>query len=416
MPIQCNCTDCCVELTFPDNMAGRQVNCHVCDAQFVAPGAAGPVAVANGGSRTVQEQRISATPSPKRDAVMDVEPVESVEPVEPVRKPRAEREERVSASRPKPAKSQKPDESKMLSADVEIIDDAADVEAAEAVDEEGKPRKKKRKKKRKKAESFPAWVWWLVAGGVGIVGMFTFLLVLIIGLKQSALGYVVALAIMMPVSMVLMVVSMFITSALGGGVDFGDARVAIPKAAALLFVINAINVSPCGIGGYWITLPIWIFGLIVLFKLDVWEAVMMFLLNWGFGCVLRFVALGLLVSAATHMQEHPEQYRKKGPSSDDLIRIVELGGEFEYGKGADHPIIGIKLRNPKVKDFHMELVKSFPDLKSLDLSRSSVTDGGLQQLVDIPQLKEVIVAQTLVSRFGVTKLRQERPDMNVIFD
>jgi hypothetical protein len=419
MPIHVNCVDCCVELTFPDAMAGRTVRCPTCDAEFVAPGVAAPVAaVANGGTPVAREERIRAT----RPANYDHLP--EVEPVEPERKQTPAREQRVIASRPVKAQQQV---DAVPESDVELVEEPeassapgappaaeAPPEAGAAPADQESPRKKKRKRKRRKAESFPAWVWWLAAAGVGTVGVFTAVLIAVTALKQSALGFVIGLVILMPISMGIMVLSMYITSALGGGVDFGDARVAIPKAAALLFVINAINLSDCGMGGYWVTLPFWIFGLMILFRLDFWEAKIMFLVNWGFGCILRWVALGLLVSAATHMHDHPDQYRKKGPSTDDMILIQELGGEFEYGKGAGHPVVGIKLRGPKVRDFHLDLVKGFPELRSLDLERSSVTDVGLQQIAEMHQLKEVVVAQTLVSAFGVAKLQQERPDLKII--
>src|SRR5262249_48943638 len=109
----------------------------------------------------------------------------------------------------------------------------------ESDEDEPRPRKKKRKrrKKSKSGAEIPLWVWGALAG--------TFLLLM--GLVSAALihaGYTVlliafaaGLAVGLVVSTVILVISMFIASALLGGIDFGEAHVAIPKAAALLFVV-----------------------------------------------------------------------------------------------------------------------------------------------------------------------------------
>ena len=63
-------------------MAGRQVRCPTCEAEFIAPGSPQPVAAAvNGGSRPVREERIRATRPPQHEDVPEVEAVEAVEPV-----------------------------------------------------------------------------------------------------------------------------------------------------------------------------------------------------------------------------------------------------------------------------------------------------------------------------------------------
>ena len=54
------------------------------------------------------------------------------------------------------------------------------------------------------------------------------------GRKQEVVTFAVGFFIMLPISTVILVVSMIVSSALAGGMDFGDVRVAIHPTAALL--------------------------------------------------------------------------------------------------------------------------------------------------------------------------------------
>jgi hypothetical protein len=268
-------------------------------------------------------------------------------------------------------------------------------------------------------------------------------LVLFMGLRPEARGYVLAMVVLLPVSTAILILSMFISSAAGGGIDFGDARIVIPKAAALLFVINTINLSPCGPMGAALTFPIWLFGLMSLFKLDLWETRMLFLVNWILNFVARWViglmslfkldlwetrmlflvnwilnfvarwvVIGIFISGAMQMSEEPEDVSP----SDGGAEIVALGGECVYGPGPGRPVVAIRLKGPQGTDETVAKVANshFPHLRSLDLSYSRVTDAGLEELADMDQLEELNLKFTRVTDVAVAKLQQALPGLKIL--
>jgi hypothetical protein len=80
--------------------------------------------------------------------------------------------------------------------------------------------------------------------------------------------YVIAFAIMLAISVVILIISMFITSALEGGVDFGQVHIVLAKAIPLLIVVSLLQLVSFGIV---ISIPVWWLGLMLLFRLDFWE-------------------------------------------------------------------------------------------------------------------------------------------------
>ena len=90
-------------------------------------------------------------------------------------------------------------------------------------------------------------------------------------------------------------------SAIAGGIDFGDAFTAIPKALFLLAPINFIYVVLPGMVSFFVALPFWIAGLILLYGLDVWEAKFIIVINWllgkGAGILIFLMVLALMYGA-----------------------------------------------------------------------------------------------------------------------
>ena len=83
-------------------------------------------------------------------------------------------------------------------------------------------------------------------------------------------------------SVIILVLSMMLTSSAMGGVDFGQAHVAVAKGALLLLVVNGMALLPYG---FLITLPVWWFGLMFLFRIDFWEARTLVVINWVFNAI-----------------------------------------------------------------------------------------------------------------------------------
>ncbi len=93
-------------------------------------------------------------------------------------------------------------------------------------------------------------------------------------------------AVTFAVSVLILVLSMMLTSSAMGGVDFGQAYVVVAKGAALLLVVNCLTLLPYG---PWLSLPVWWFGLMLLFHIDFWEARTLVVINWVFNLIASFL-------------------------------------------------------------------------------------------------------------------------------
>jgi hypothetical protein len=103
--------------------------------------------------------------------------------------------------------------------------------------------------------------------------------------------YVIPFAILLAISVVILIISMFITSALGGGVEFGQVHIVLAKAIPLLIVVSLLQLVPFGIV---ISIPVWWVGLMLLFHLDFWEVRTLVAINWGLNALAHFLLLAML--------------------------------------------------------------------------------------------------------------------------
>ena len=74
-----------------------------------------------------------------------------------------------------------------------------------------------------------------------------------------------------------LVFSMIVASRLAGGIDFRPITVVLPKGAALLAVVTAVNLLDCGL---FLAGPIWFFGLMLLFGLNLRQTRTLTEVNW----------------------------------------------------------------------------------------------------------------------------------------
>jgi hypothetical protein len=103
--------------------------------------------------------------------------------------------------------------------------------------------------------------------------------------------YIIAFAILLAISVVILIISMFITSALGGGVEFGEVHIVLAKAIPLLIVIALLELVPFGV---FLAIPVWWFGLMLLFRLDFWEVRTLVFVNWGLNALVHYALLAML--------------------------------------------------------------------------------------------------------------------------
>jgi hypothetical protein len=105
---------------------------------------------------------------------------------------------------------------------------------------------------------------------------------------------IVPFLILFAISIAILVGSMALTSSAMGGIDFGQVHTVLLKGAGLLLVVNGLELLPYGI---WLTLPVWWFGLMLLFGIDFWEARTLVVINW----VLNLIAYFMIVTAFTNL-------------------------------------------------------------------------------------------------------------------
>ena len=247
------------------------------------------------------------------------------------------------------------------------------------------------------------------------------------------LVFTIGMAIILPVSIVILVISMFIASALLGGIDFGQAHVAIPKAGALLFVVNLLSMIP--IVGAFLALPVWFLGLMGLFGSDFVEARILVAINWCLNTLFKYFVLAAILSGILHSGSSDGPRPIKVPSGEAAAvkKIEALGGHCDSDDDEDDGghITEVVLENTSFDDSSVSLLRSFPKLHALSLANTrvtdqglrdvatlsslehldlsgdaGVTDAGLDHLAGLPKLHVILLARTRVTEGGIQKLRR----------
>jgi hypothetical protein len=371
MPLLINCKECGSQLKLPDVFAGRRGRCPRCASVFDIAPAAG------------------AEPAPRRAAA-----------------PRTAVTER-APSRAAAVDDRQPE--------------------AEEGTEEAPRRKKKKRKKQQQPSGVPTWVWWLIAGSGAALCMLTFFIVILLGMKTEALAYVLMIVILLPISTVILIISMFISSAVAGGIDFGDARVAIPKAAALLLIVNSIGLF-CGFAGSILTFPVWLFGLMSLFRLDLWEARVLVAINWGLNFLARMAVTSVILSllaagGGIGVGEDVDDGDDREPDlpnavqveKPDPVQVVsQLGGKCKVDNTPEQAVIEVNLSRSQVTDEDLAVLQEFSKLRVLDLSGTAITDAGLNRLTGMFQLQKVNLSKTRVTKGGIERLQRAIPRTKII--
>jgi hypothetical protein len=262
MSIIVACRSCGKMLKAPDRLAGKKAKCSQCG---------GVVLVKTAPLRPVAVPRTAAAPPPPPEPELpmaelwqDPEPVPEVE-----------------------------------------IDEPAQDEPQEARPSHSADRSKKKKKKKKRpseessAPGVPRWVWWVGAMGVLVLGLaIGVVLAVRAGYGELMMLAGIELAILVPISTVILIVSMVLSSVVAGGIDFGEVHIVIPKAMFLLLIINLVMLVPFGpILTFFFTFPIW---LMTLFGLDLWESRFLVAINSILNLLVKAFLLGLILHAVTH--------------------------------------------------------------------------------------------------------------------
>ena len=92
-------------------------------------------------------------------------------------------------------------------------------------------------------------------------------------------------------SFAILVISMILTSAFMGGVEFGAVHVVLLKAIPVFVAVNLVALLPYG---FFLTLPVWWAGLMIVFRLDFWEARTLVVVNWVLNILVHLLLFTLL--------------------------------------------------------------------------------------------------------------------------
>lgn len=289
MRTEIRCRQCQIKLSVKIELQGRTIRCPKCTNPVKVTLA--PVVLPQLGNKPgstplmaipVEEEPMWAVPLTGN---ADFEVLPDEEPVAPVSLPKP---------KSKPARLPTP-------APVEEETDSS----------ERRPSKKKKKKNKyaaKQATSIPVWMW--IAGGVGALittgGLiFGIILLMRVGTPDGQDvpwgEYLLIYCINVPISLVVLIISMFLSSALGGGINFGDAKTAIIGSIFLIAIVNVVNLIP--VVGRYLTLIVWLVGFMTIFGLDPWEARFLLFINWLLNYAIGMAVMHFMIA---HMNRDNE--------------------------------------------------------------------------------------------------------------
>jgi hypothetical protein len=90
-------------------------------------------------------------------------------------------------------------------------------------------------------------------------------------------------------------------------------------------------------------------------------------------------------------------------------RIASLGGHGVW----ESDLVVVSLANTGVTDEDLSLFQEFPYVQILDLSHTSVGDGGLNHLAGLRALEELVIVDTKISESAIKAFQRRYPSVNV---
>jgi hypothetical protein len=429
MPIEYQCKSCNCTLRVADCYAGRKSKCPRCGSITIAGQPTSPAA-------KLGARREAPKAAPKEAVRRPSSPVQGrlaqTRVGKPVRLPPLEEEEESLDALPSEPKEGKERVAPTMSAEP-LRRPSPSVEPEGQVEQqEDLPRSKRRKRKRRRPQSVassgpPTYLRWVIVGAVyGLIGLSIAGYMIANGQLADLLVYGIVWAVMMVVSSIILVASMFISSAIAGGIDFGDAFTAIPKSLFLLAPINLLYLLPlAGIGfiRFFLVLPIWTIGLMTLFRLDLWEARFLIFINWllnqGAFFVLFMMFTAMMQAGKLDLERDlPRLQDEKIAEEEPLTaeEIVGMGGTVERNSNVpDQPVIAISFHGTPLDDEQLARLYGFRELVRLDLSETQITDRGLATLPMVfPKLQVLTISGTRTTDPIVNALRQAMPGVNIV--
>jgi hypothetical protein len=99
------------------------------------------------------------------------------------------------------------------------------------------------------------------------------------------MGFTFFIALLVASALIL-VASVMVSNSFVGGIELGQAHIAVAKCALLLLAVNLVALVPYGV---WLTLPVWWLGFVYLFRVNLFAAWLPVGLCFGFYVILFFL-------------------------------------------------------------------------------------------------------------------------------
>lgn len=314
---------------------------------------------------------------------------------------------------------------------------APPVEAPPIEPDYSEPERSRRRRKRRSRRSYeretsggkPAWIW-LVFGAGAVIALLmiagTFWLAVALDIVFDLVVIAIGLAFMMPISAVILFISMMISSSISGGIDFSPLGWCLLKAAIMLVFVNLCYMIPLPYIPYLLALGVWFIGWTCLFKLDIWEAWLLIIINWILMTIIKLFLLGILVSLVRSGKIDEDFVDPKGKIDRVAAQKVKeeqkaedeaesylrgLGVTFQYiEEGDDAGSVRAALcHESRIEDEDLAKFKHFKKINTIVLSGRPITDKGLKHLQGVKTLVLVGLENTKVTDKGVAELRKALP-------
>ena len=99
----------------------------------------------------------------------------------------------------------------------------------------------------------------------------------------------------------------------------------------------------------------------------------------------------------------------------NMGQIYAMGGEVMFSKTEEHSVVALRIHSPHASDSFMSVIRSYNNLKYLDVSYCRLTDFGLQQFYAMKQLDEINVKNTQISPAGALELHNQLPKTKIVY-
>jgi len=131
----------------------------------------------------------------------------------------------------------------------------------------------------------------------------------------------VLLLILFGAGAVLLALSIMLMNSFVGGIELGQAHIAVGKGAGLLLAVNLLAVAvPQGV---FLAFPVWWLGLVFLFRIDFWQVWPLVLLNWVFQ-VAAYYVLSLLLGGTAPVSDDPRLRTLVPPSRAYSVAVAGI--------------------------------------------------------------------------------------------